>query len=126
MVRFGVSDTGIGMTAEQLAGCSRRSARPTPRPRKRFGGTGLGLAITQHFCQHAGRRHHGREQAGQGLDLHHHACRTESVRRAAGTRPRRAVPRRRTGARTVLVVDDDPAVRDLLARALLERKAIAS
>jgi Signal transduction histidine kinase len=34
MVRFAVSDTGIGMTESSSAACSRRSARPRLRPPK--------------------------------------------------------------------------------------------
>ena len=53
-VEFKVSDTGIGMTAEQLAGCSRRSRRQRASTSRDYGGTGLGLAITRHFCRMLG------------------------------------------------------------------------
>ena len=55
-IRFAVHDTGIGMTDEQIAGCSRTSRRSTPRPLAKYGGTGLGLAISRRFCEMMGGR----------------------------------------------------------------------
>ena len=39
---FAVADTGIGMTEEQLGGCSRRSPRPRPPPGASTAGPGWG------------------------------------------------------------------------------------
>jgi len=53
-VEFAVSDTGIGMTAEQQAKLFRDFTQADSLTARRYGGTGLGLAITRKLARMMG------------------------------------------------------------------------
>ena len=53
-VEFDVSDTGIGMTAEQQAKLFEEFSQAETTTAQRFGGTGLGLAITRNLARMMG------------------------------------------------------------------------
>ena len=113
---FKISDSGIGMTPEQLSKLFQEFTQADSSTTRKYGGTGLGLAISKHFCQMMGGDIIAESEYGKGS--------TFTVRLPV------AVPKAEPmaidgsgqtpeGARTVLVIDDDPATRDVLARFLL-------
>jgi len=53
-VEFGVSDTGIGMTAEQQAKLFQDFTQADSLTARRYGGTGFGLAITRKLARMMG------------------------------------------------------------------------
>ncbi len=53
-MRFAVSDTGIGMTPEQMQRLFQAFSQADGSTTRNFGGTGLGLVITRHFCEMMG------------------------------------------------------------------------
>jgi signal transduction histidine kinase len=53
-IRFAVSDTGIGMTEEQLGRPFEAFSQAEASTRGTYGGTGLGLAISRPFCRMLG------------------------------------------------------------------------
>jgi CheY-like chemotaxis protein len=112
-VRFRVTDTGIGMTEGQIAKLFQAFTQADTATTKRFGGTGLGLAITKHFCDILGGDISVESEPGKGSTF----IITLPDRTNAISTP--AAPPRVSdvaeGASTVLVVDDDPAILDLLS-----------
>ncbi len=115
-VWFAVRDTGIGMTPEQLGRLFQAFSQAEASTSSKYGGTGLGLAISRMFCEMMGGDVTVASTPGEGT--------TFSVRLPAEVRePRDAAKTPADGgghrsAGTVLVIDDDPATRDLLARML--------
>jgi adenylate cyclase len=53
-VEFTVSDTGIGMSPQQLGRLFEVFTQAEASTARDYGGTGLGLAITRHYCQMLG------------------------------------------------------------------------
>jgi signal transduction histidine kinase len=53
-VTLSVTDTGIGMTPEQLDRLFQEFSQASSKTASKYGGTGLGLVISQRFCQMMG------------------------------------------------------------------------
>jgi len=119
-ITFTVSDTGIGMSLEQLETVFQAFTQADPSTTRKYGGTGLGLAISRRFCQMVGSDIAVASQLGQGS--------TFTVWLPAEVGDRRPAPERSplqplppplaqletreaaaiaTGS-NVLVIDDDP------------------
>jgi signal transduction histidine kinase len=53
-IMLAVTDTGIGMTAEQMDKLFQEFSQASSATASKYGGTGLGLAISKRFCQMMG------------------------------------------------------------------------
>lgn len=63
---FEVTDTGIGMTDEQIQKLFKPFSQADASTTREYGGTGLGLAIAQKFCQRLGGEITVKSQFGKG------------------------------------------------------------
>ena len=141
-LRFEVSDTGVGMTPEQLARLFQPFSQGDSSTSRHFGGTGLGLAISRQLVGMMGGEIDVSSQSGQGstfgfslrypLDM----ARTgdgQSQRQGGltgqgghggtlGHLPLPAAPPELIGVRVLLAEDNE--VNQELAVALLERVGI--
>jgi PAS domain S-box-containing protein len=110
-----VTDSGIGMTPEQLGRLFEAFAQAEASTSKKYGGTGLGLAITRRFCQLMGGDVTASSDPGRGS--------TFTVRLPADASQPVAERPTEAGdgsAGTVLVIDDDPAARAITRRVLVK------
>jgi CheY-like chemotaxis protein/nitrogen-specific signal transduction histidine kinase len=120
-VLFTVSDSGIGMTQEQMGRLFEAFSQSDASTTRNYGGTGLGLAITRRFATMLGGSINVTSTPGVGsrfvLELP-----DQSV--AVAARSSQVADERAEvdeSALTVLVVDDDPAVHEVLTATLARR-----
>ncbi len=127
-ISFAVSDTGIGMNAEQLAKLFQRFQQADVSTTRQFGGTGLGLALTRAFATLLGGTVDVASEVGKGstFTVRLPAAMPESDAEAA---PLAEIDRGAhddvAGREVVLVIDDDETQRDLMSRFLIREGFLA-
>ncbi len=130
--RFVVSDSGIGMSPEQLSRLFKPFSQADASTARNYGGTGLGLALCKRFCQVMGGKITVDSELGKGttftvtlpVDMDPNRATPSSIHQLieSGEWNPQELSRAAPGdARLVLVIDDDVAVHDLL-RDLLEKE----
>ena len=118
-LEFEVADTGIGMTEAQLGRLFQAFAQAEAATASKYGGTGLGLAISRMFCEMMGGEITVASAPGAGTTFTVRLPREVREKTDPAPAPTAVVAAPATeGAGTVLVIDDDPAARQLLARML--------
>ncbi len=121
-----VQDTGIGMTPEQQAKLFQAFTQADASTTRKYGGTGLGLAITKHFCQMMGGDIAVKSEPNKGSlftawlpahvpDPSQKVLGDEQRASATSDAPAHHAT---SDMNTVLVIDDDPNVTNLLRRFL--------
>ncbi|MBS1965104.1 MAG: response regulator [Chloroflexi bacterium SZAS-1] len=123
-ITFIVSDTGIGMSLEQIKQLFQPFTQATAQTTRLYGGTGLGLTLSQHVCRLMGGDVQVSSELGKGttcvvnLPLQHVPANASwSPTTTAGQRNLAPLADKQVH-RMILHIDDDPATRDLVTRAL--------
>lgn len=121
-IQFQVSDTGIGMTPEQMGRLFQAFTQADASTTRKYGGTGLGLAITKKFCQMMGGDIMVESISGKGstftvqLPLKvQKLTKVETPEHPQGDSPAN------NKQNTILVIDDDPTIHDLMKRFLTKQ-----
>jgi signal transduction histidine kinase/CheY-like chemotaxis protein len=123
-IRFRVSDTGIGITAKQKENLFHEFSQADASIARKYGGTGLGLAITYRFVQLMKGRISVESESGKGATFTVHlpaqvvAEAPESARSTPNGDAAPSPDESKTHKDTILVIDDDASVRDLMSRFL--------
>ena len=127
-IEFAISDTGIGMTQEQIGQLFVPFKQADASTTRKYGGTGLGLAITDRFCKMLGGEITVRSQIGLGSVFTirlpdgeaSSVSRNTPVPESLLDVPRSSpfVASSDGNEELVLVIDDDEGARNLLSRTL--------
>jgi signal transduction histidine kinase/CheY-like chemotaxis protein/GGDEF domain-containing protein len=113
LLRFGVRDTGVGMTEAQQARLFQPFSQAEASTARQYGGTGLGLAISQRLVGMMNGRIWSESTAGQGSTFQFEA--RFGVQSEVPPPPPIALSGA-FGAARVLVVDDNASARMILVQ----------
>ena len=115
-----VIDSGIGMTPEQLGRLFQAFSQADASTTRKYGGTGLGLAISRKFCQLLGGDITVSSEEGKGSTFTVRLPMNSSQAQETAVIAKPVPAPEANNPNTVLVIDDDPAVRDLVQRYLVK------
>jgi len=114
MIRFSVTDTGIGVPPEQLAKIFESFTQAHSSTARHYGGTGLGLTISKHLAERMNGRIWAESTVGQGSTFH---C-TLAFGITSKPPVSRMIPQINLSGVHTLVVDDHPTNRLILRETL--------
>jgi PAS domain S-box-containing protein len=110
-VALAVTDTGNGMTPEVLA----RACEPFFTTKEFGKGSGLGLSMIYGFAKQSGGNLKIYSEVGHGTTVRLYMPRHAAEPAAAAAESRAMAPEQPRGGETILLVEDDPLVRNFVA-----------
>lgn len=113
-LRFSVTDTGIGMTHEQLPKLFSAFSQADTSVTRKFGGTGLGLTISKRLIEMMGGEIHVESEYGKGSTF---SFTVSLIRQPEEKEKTYLLPHEISGTRA-LVVDDCAIAREVLGEQL--------
>jgi PAS domain S-box-containing protein len=115
---FAVRDSGIGMTEEQVSRLFQAFQQADASTTRKYGGTGLGLAISRKFCQMMGGDIIVTSKEGDGSCFTIHQPVEVVDPKKVTLQIEEELGSAIAEGSSVLVIDDDASVRDLVKRSL--------
>jgi PAS domain S-box-containing protein len=117
-IAYEVRDSGIGMTEDQIAKLFQAFSQADASTTRQYGGTGLGLAITRHLCRMMGGDVTVESTPGEGsaFTIFMPLEQEGPAAQPRADRPNDVAPT--DAAPSVLLVDDDPQIHDLIGTML--------
>ena len=119
---FKVKDTGIGMNSEQMGKLFQAFTQADASTTRKYGGTGLGLAITKKFCEMMGGGIEVESELGKGSTFIIHlpikVVNPNQQKLQKSTNVFASKREELNHKNTILIIDDDPTIHDLLKRFL--------
>lgn len=120
LIEFSVSDTGIGMNKDQIDRLFQAFEQADASTTRKYGGTGLGLAISRQLTELMGGHVTVESEPGKGSTFRF------TARLGKGTaQPRPRLLQSDLSGRRVLIVDDNPHARAVLANMLANMSLVA-
>ena len=119
MLEFEISDTGIGMTAEQLKKVFDPFTQADEETTRKYGGTGLGLTITKRFAEMMGGTITIRSESGKGTTFT--IVVPKRVKDVKQEQLEVDIDETTSENYKVLVIDDDPTSQDLMKKYLKKK-----
>jgi CheY-like chemotaxis protein len=115
-----ISDTGIGMSPEEVGRLFQEFTQADQSTTKRYSGTGLGLALCRRFTELLGGQIRVESEVGKGSTFH---VKLPLLSGTASHLPAWSEsPTASENRGTILVIDDDFTMRDALSRLLTKAK----
>jgi two-component system sensor histidine kinase/response regulator len=128
-VRFSVSDTGIGLSPDQITRLFRPFTQAAHDTTRKYGGTGLGLAISKRLVEMMGGTIGVESELGAGSTFYFSLplrASDDALSTASTTAPRMV----RIKGQRVLIVDDNASAREILSDMVtsfgMQAEAVAS